>query len=257
MQKIIDVTTFNGEKELFDLRYNILEKAVDNFIVIEFDKTFSGKPKQQKFNQYYDKVEYHFVSENTYKKYWQEALNSPNTNYGKGAEHWLMEWCQKESIKDYLTNNFDENIIYIGDVDEIWQPFPADDNLVFKLKLKVFTYWLNNKSTEQFWGTIVGKYKNIKGKCLNHIRSTNHIKTNIEWGWHFTSMGGYENVKQKLTDSYTKETYANELVIQNLQQNIETTKDFLGRDFVYMIDESEWPEYLKQHKNKYSQLCLK
>lgn len=256
MSKIIDVVSFNGEQELFEIRYNILKDYVDEFRVIEFDKTFSGKPKEKKFNQNWDKVKHYFITEDTWGKYWEEAKKSPNTNYGEGAKHWLREWCKKESIKDCLIDIKKNDIIYIGDVDEIYNLFPVDDKAIFKLKLGVYTYWLNNKSTEQFWGTIVGKCKNIQGKCLNHLRSTNHIKTQTEWGWHFTSMGGTQKVMDKLTDSYTQDSYATNKVLDNLEDNIKNNKDFLGRDFKYKVDESEWPEYLKQHKNKYSQLCL-
>ena len=45
MAKIIDVITFNGESEIWDIRYNILKNYVDEFVVLEFNETFSGKPK--------------------------------------------------------------------------------------------------------------------------------------------------------------------------------------------------------------------
>lgn len=250
---IIDVITYNGEAELFEIRYNILKDFVDEFRVIEFDQTFSGKKKDKKFNQNYPKVKHYFVTKDIWRKYENLAWQSPNT---LGAEHWKREFMQKESIKDFLTDLDDENIIYIGDTDEIYESFSNPGNSVFKLKLRVYTYWLNNRSSEQFWGTIVGKYKNIKGKCLNHLRQNDSIKTETEWGWHFTSMGGYDMVKKKLTDSYTKETYAIEYILNNLHDSMRNIKDFLGRDFAYKKEEGEWPKYLQEHKDKYSQLCL-
>ena len=75
-------------------------------------------------------------------------------------------------------------------------------------------------------------------------------------GWHFTSLGGHENVKKKLTDSYTKDSYATDAVLNNLEHNIKESKDFLGRDFTYKIDEESWPQYLKDNKDKYKHLCL-
>ena len=253
---IIDVCTWNNEAELFEIRYNVLSPFVDEFRVIEFDKTFSGKSKEKKFNQNWDKVKHYFITEDIWGKYWEEAKKSPNTNYGEGAKHWQIEFAQKESIKDCLTGLDDEDIVYVSDSDEIWQPFPVSNKDIFKLKLRVYTYWLNNRSSEEFWGAIVGKYKNIKGKCLNHIRSTEHTKTKTEWGYHFTSMGGYDKVKEKLTDSYTEETYATKEVLNNLEKNIKENKDFLNRNFTYRIDESEWPLWLKYNKEKYLHLML-
>ena len=67
-------------------------------------------------------------------------------------------------------------------------------------------------------------------------------------------MGGYENVKKKLQDQYTRESYWTEEVENNLEQNIKGNKDFLGRDFTYKVDESEWPSYLKAKKERYRHL---
>ena len=128
--------------------------------------------------------------------------------------------------------------------------------MIFKLKLKVYSYWLNNRSSEQFYGPIIGRWGEIKDKCLNHIRSTEHQKTNTEAGWHFTSLGGYEGVKKKQEDSYTQETYASPYVLDNLYTNINELHDFLGRDFNYYKDDSNWPRYLKDNKSKYGHLLI-
>ena len=191
---IIDVVSYNGEKELFEIRYNILKDFVDEFIVVEFDKTFSGKDKpfyfEEEFNKYQvigGKPFMHYckAKDNVWHKYMDLAISSPNT---KGANHWKEEFCQKEYLKDCLTHLKEDDICFIGDVDEIYNPhlifFP---DKIQKLKLRVYTYYLNNRSNEEFWGTIVGKYGSIKGECLNHLR-TRAEKTENYCGWHFTSL---------------------------------------------------------------------
>ena len=264
---VIDVITYNGEKDLFDIRYNVLKDYVDEFIVVEFDKTFSGKDKPYYFEEIkgkYEKIRFCPMVEEDYEKYHEEACESPNTEYGRGAEHWIREFCQKESIKDCLTHLKDEDIVFIGDCDEVWsidgipaQMMYGDHNLggVWKLQLKVYTYWLNNRSSEKFWGTIVGHYQDIKHEVLNHLR-VNARKLDNYNGWHFTSMGGVDGVKKKLLDSYTKETYATDEVINNLEDSIVKQRDFLGRGFTYTVDESEWPQYLKDNKERYKHLCI-
>ena len=252
---VIDVVTYNGEKELFELRYNILKDYVDSFRVIEFDQTFSGKPKKPLFDQYFNKVRHYIHTD--WDKYYPQALESPNCPKD-GPEHWRREFCQKESIKDAISDLNDNDIVFIGDVDEIWNPeqmkeYVYADNPL-KLKLKVYSYFLNNRSNEEFWGTLVARYKDIKNECLNHLRSNTDFRTKQDYGWHFTSQGGYENVKKKLTDSDTEESYANQYVLDNLYNNINGIHDFLGRDFSYIQDESEWPRYLKDNKSKYVHL---
>lgn len=253
---VVDVCTFNGEKELFDIRYNVLKYFVDEFRVIEFDKTFSSKPKKPTFKQYYPKVRHYIHNEDLWNKYHDLAISSPNTEYGKGAGHWITEFCQKESIKDALTDLKDTDLVFIGDVDEIYNPDYVYVGFPKKLKLQVYSYYLNNRSSEEFWGTTVAYYSDVKENCLNHLRQ-NAPRTEDYFGWHFTSMGGYEKVKQKLLDSYTEETYATPGVLNNLKDNINGTRDFLGRQFSYIRDDTQWPKYLKDHKAKYSHLLLK
>ncbi len=256
---VIDCITYNGEAELFDLRYNILKDYVDKFIVVEFDETFSGKRKPYYFEGthyiFKDKVDYFRVTQEDWEQYRELAEASPNT---VGAEHWKREFMQKESIKDCLIHLKDDDIVFIGDCDEIWDPHEKHEKWVqpMKLMLRVYTYYLNQRSSEHFWGIMVARYKDIKeyGSILNHLRT--HIPcTEKYYGWHFTSMGGSEAVRKKLNDSYTDETYASAWVLNNLDENIKRKRDFLGRNFEYWIDESEWPQYLKDNKEKYAHLC--
>lgn len=259
----IDVCTYNGERDILDIRLNVLYPYVDKFIIVEFDETFSGKKKpkhllkdwNKDWVKFLDKIDYAWIPKSEWSKYKDLAKSSPNTQYGKGAEHWVREFCQKESIKDCLTDLKGEDVVFVGDCDELWNPEQFKGFITpCKLKLRVYSYYLNNRSTEEFWGTIVGYYKDIKGKCLNHLRSTDLSRTQEEFGWHFTSMGGHENVKKKLTDSYTSDSYANDWVLNNLEQNINGNLDFIGRHFNYIQDESGWPSFIKNNKIKYKHL---
>lgn len=259
--EVIDCVSFNGEYDLFKLRYNILKDYVDRFIVVEAPTTFTAKKKPiyarlpgpfETPIAEWPKVKSYIIDENYTLEERTLAENSPNT---VGAPHWKREFLQKESIKKALlgTNSFD--LVFIGDCDEIWNPahlgFYRLANKPEKIHLYVYTYYLNNRSDEEFWGTVYGTYQSFKYRCLNHIR-TRAKKLHSYMGWHFTSLRGA--LKQKLTDSYTEESYATPWVLDNLEENIDNNKDFLGRDFNYWLDESAWPEYLKENKEEYKHL---
>jgi len=258
---IIDVISFNGEFDLLEIRLNILSDYVDEFIIVEATTTFSGKDKplyyekeKARYKKWEDKIKYHIVRPEDEEKYVAMANVSPNT---RGASHWKKEFCQKECIKDALVHLKDDDLVFIGDCDEVWNPDYVNvspSNHCWKLVFRVYTYYLNNLSSEIFHATIVGFYRNIKDECLNHLRSTKHHKVNVWAGWHFTSMGGYEEVKRKLSDSYTRESYWTQEVENNLKDNVEKSNDFLGRGFTYKIDESGLPQYLKDNKDKYKHL---
>lgn len=256
---IIDTISYNNEHELFDIRYNILKDFVDVFVVCEAPLTFSGKPKPlyfEKIKEKYDKVRYYVIDEND-QTLWDMARNSPNTI---GAEHWKREFVQKESIKKALSFAKNNDIIFIGDCDEIWNPevvFAKDFgfNRLTKLKQIVYTYYLNQRSSEKWHGTLMCEGGIVKSSILNHLRTAwrDVYEGHTNAGWHFTSLK--KNLKQKLLDSYTEETYAHPAIIQNLKNNIENDKDFLGRQFTYWVSEEDWPKYLKDNKHKYAHLC--
>jgi beta-1,4-mannosyl-glycoprotein beta-1,4-N-acetylglucosaminyltransferase len=256
---VIDIFTYNGERDVLDIHLNVLKDHVDQFIICEAPITFTGKQKPLYFKEvehlYTDfPIKYYVIDEND-PELWEMARNSPNT---QGAEHWKREFFHKESIKKALTHLKDDDVCFIGDVDEVWRPVLSiykPPEKVTKIMLKVYTYYLNNKSSEKFLGTIVGKYKDIKNECLNHLRSNPPVKSeDFKFqGWHFTSMGGLSEFARKLGDSYTAESYFTKEVQDTFENNF-GHRDFLGRGFTFTKDESDWPQYLKDNKEKYKHL---
>lgn len=258
------VFTYNGEMKLLQLHLAILNDYVDRFIIIEANKTFSGNEKplyffqhQQFVKEYWKKIDYYVVDNWDDTDLWEQAISSPNT---QGAKHWKREFYIKESIHKALRkfNVQDDDILFIGDVDEMVDPTAEYESATpVKAKLRVYAYWLNNQSSEEFYGTLICQYKDIKGKCLNHIRSDKSLYSKGDYlGWHFTSMGGLEEVRRKLNDSYSPESYNTFEVQHLLPDRLKKHQDYLGRDFVFTQSEEYWPQYLKQHKERFKYLCL-
>jgi beta-1,4-mannosyl-glycoprotein beta-1,4-N-acetylglucosaminyltransferase len=254
---IYDCFTFNGEYDLLEVRLNVLDEYVDQFIICEAPTTFSGKEKplyyeqqKERYSKWAAKIKYFVIDENYSEEERAQAAASPNT---AGADHWKHEFLQKESIKKALAHLNDDDICFIGDCDEIWKPVDEIGDGVYKLSAKVYVYSFNNRSDEPWHGTIVSKYRNIKDSCLNHLRSHKdlYIETEND-GWHFTSL--QDILRRKLEDSYTEDSYATPWVMENLDENIAYNKDFLGRAFTFWTDESELPKYLIDNKEKYGHL---
>lgn len=263
--KIYDVFTYNGEADILEIRLNILKDYVDQFVIVEAPTTFSGLKKplyfeeqKERFVPFLHKIKYFII--NDYPND-QELLKLADSSFNvpkNGPEHWRREFYQKESIRKALTHLNNDDICFIGDVDEIWNPevlidYRKDD--IFKLKQEVYAYYLNNKSSEPWAGTIVTKYKNIKNSCLNHLRAKGKTKyVYIEnGGWHFTSMGGIDEVRRKLNDSYTKDSYNTKEVQENLKKRF-GEKDYMGRNFKFLVEEKNLPKYILNNKNKYKEL---
>ncbi len=258
--EVIDVFTFNGETAVLKLHLATLYDYVDKFIIVEANKTFAGNKKpmyffrdQRYFAPWLKKVEYYPITDWDDPEIWELAIKSPNT---KGAAHWKREFYIKESIKKALLTLEDEDTVFIGDVDEIIDPNAHfESNSPIKAKLRVYAYYLNNLSDEEFYGTLIAQYKDIKNTCLNHLRSDKGLYAKSDYlGWHFTSMGGIEEVRRKLNNSYTQDSYNTFEVQQKLPERMKEGIDYLGRNFQFTLDESNWPEYLKEHRQDFKYL---
>lgn len=280
--KIYDIFTFFNELELLEIRLNILYPFVDYFVIIESTETFSGKPKRliyddnkDVFKKYKDKIIHYVINDTPVDKLdLLKRLENPNLgaldrqiindaltsdNVLEGVVHWLKEFYQKESIKKALVGLNDDDMCFVSDLDEVWNPqvlidFSRDD--VYKLRQLVYVYYLNNRSNEPWAGTLVTKYKNIKNACLNHLRTVSKTKyTYIKnGGWHFTNQGGADRIQQKIEASYGPEDFNTDAIKSQIKNRMNNNKDYVGRKFKFWTDESELPHYLLQHKSNYINL---
>lgn len=259
---IIDTFLYNGERDVLKIHLSVLAPYVDKFIICEAKTTFTRKPKplyffrdQRYFKQWWSKIVYFVIDEDYSPTEYALAKSSPNT---KGASHWMWEFLQKESIHKALksTGTQDEDTVFIGDVDEIIDPLSRfESDTPIKAKLRVYAYYLNNFSSEDFYGTLIAEYKDIKNSCLNHLRSNVNLYSGKDYlGWHFSSQGGLKEVQRKLNDSYTAESYNTHQVQELLPERHKQGLDYLGRNFTFIPDERYWPRYLTDHRKEFKHL---
>jgi hypothetical protein len=143
-----------------------------------------------------------------------------------------------------LENVNDEDIIFISDLDEIWNPklnIQIVKDEIYRPILKCYPFYLNNSSDQEYgWtGTRVANYKTVKQYGLNHIR-TESIAKSIpiqNGGWHFTWLNKKENKwEDNHPDNYQR---------LGFYKNSKMHKD-----------ESYLPEYLIANKEKWKHLFL-
>lgn len=252
--KIFDCFSFFNELDLLELRLNILNPYVDYFVLAEAEETFTGKPKSLYYKENYER----------FAKWDHKILHLINENLDTG-DPFTRAGYQKDRLREVLNVHAkDEDIVYFGDLDEIWKPQNVTDDKVYNLTQFNYSYWLNNRSSEEWVGTIVGKWGTIKTNTLNHWRAT-HTNVLPDGGWHFTNMGGEEQIIKKI-EAYD---HANEVIPRlsqfegyGIKDRMEKGYDYLGRQFDYWgkpfefhMEEENWPEYLKDNKEKYQHLC--
>lgn len=270
--KTFDLTTFSGEYDLLEIRLNIL-KDVDKFVIVEGAETFSGRFKplywierdKDRFEEWESKIEYHVVT--SYDDPGIIAQMSERPYVDQPA--FQRAFYQKESLRKVLEslNPDDEDLVYYGDADEIWNPdvvpknftdydlggsFVHLDDNVYKLRQLAYSYFLNNRSVEDWRGTIVTKWKNLKNGCLNDMRA-NPVNILEGGGWHFTNLGGLEAIKKKI-ESYDHQEVNIPWVTEGLEERMESNVDFLGRGYKMWKDDSDLPQYILDNKDRYRQL---
>ena len=241
---IYDCFSFFNELDLLEIRLNILDEHVDFFVLSESEETFSGLVKPL----YYQENKERFAK-------WNHKIIHHINGKIETNNSFERAFFQKESILKSLDVIKDDDIVYYGDLDEIWKPQEVDDN-VYKLHQINYAYYLNYRSSEQWIGTLVGKYTNIKEMGLNfHRANPQHFKH--DGGWHFTSMGGADQIRKKL-EAYDHQEYNLEWIKNTIEERMREGKDFAARPndwkgvpFSFWIDETELPEFILQNKEKY------
>lgn len=256
---IFDAFTFWKELDLLRLRFEILDPYVDKFILVESRQTFSGEPKplyyeenRHLFDKWNNKI-IHIIAPN---------IELKNPNYLFERHHLCYELMEKKIMEMGLPND----IVFLGDLDEVWNPEILDkvDEQSHILYMLAYAYWLNNRCSERWTGSLMTKVKNIfVGFTKKTMLDKPYPLDNA--GWHFTNMGGSELIIEKL-NAYD---HSNEIIPVlsqfeglGIQDRMDNDIDFLGRaldyegqPFKFWLDESEWPKYLKDNRQEWNHLC--
>lgn len=257
---IYDLFSFNGEYDLLEIRLNILSPFVDRFVMVESMETFSGLTKplywvernKDRFEEWEDKITYIVPQFGTDEEIMEMMKGRPYVD----QLPFQKAFYQKESLRRGIEDAQDEDIVIYGDADEIINPeiISKVDDKVHKLRQLAYSYFLNSRSTEDWRGTIITKYKNLRKGSLNDMRA-NPIEADI-WnngGWHFSNLGGAEEIKRKI-ESYDHQEVNIPWVINGIEERIALGVDFLGRNYTMWAEEEGLPEYVLDNKERYKKL---
>lgn len=239
--KVYDCFMFFNEVELLDFRIKLLNSVVDQFVIVEMNRTFQNKKREYQFAKVFCQFE-------QYKnKICYIQLDGAEVSYS-GAGDWSIECFQRNGIMKGLKDAQEDDYIFISDVDEIWNPsiiskleknelhikqavemnvsdrtFLNDSMAVCSMEL--YYYYVNCKSDTVWNGTILTLYKNLTSP--QNLRNRRGILPVIEnGGWHFSYLGGFDRVMTKLNSIVD----APEIDWQFAKINFEKGIDIYGRE---------------------------
>jgi beta-1,4-mannosyl-glycoprotein beta-1,4-N-acetylglucosaminyltransferase len=267
--RVFDCFTFFNECELLEIRLRYLWDVVDFFVLVEADRTHSGKLKKLFYQEKKDYFSWacdklvHITSSLDPLKPDCSASHDNNPDH----DAWLLENAQRNTITQGIKQAHDDDLILISDADEIPSHEAIRHSLELPLSIPVaysqlnHYYYLNCRDVgiNRIWkGTVAVRKKyiitpqNIRD-CRNSILS---IKNG---GWHFSFLGGQESIRTKL-ESFAHTEYDREEIknVQHIMQTLEENRDIFNRPgFEYVIvpfDES-YPAYLRENIDRYKHLC--
>jgi len=224
--KIFDCFMYFDEETILDLRLNILDKYVDNFVIVESIYTHKGDKRNLKFNyakfsKFRNKIKY-FVYEEIPKKI-EPIIQNESEN--EKARKYIMNAIYRENgQRNYISNGLqdakDNDLVLVSDVDEI--PNLQDINFnnlkekIIIFQQKMFYYKLNLKLPNLIWsGTKGCKKKDFKSaQWLRNIKDRRYplyrldtffskkkfssIKFIDNGGWHFSNLKTAKEIEHKL-----------------------------------------------------------
>jgi len=233
--RIFDCTTFFNENLMLEVRFNILNKYVDKFIVAEAKYSHSGEKKKlnfdiNKFSEFKKKIIYIAIDNEpddiVYQKkgdYEFEKKEDMRTNSIKRIAH------QRNKIMDYLNEANDEDFIFYSDNDEI----PNLENLnfdniqnkivIFKQKLFYYKFNLNCDRVDWFGTKGCKKKKIISFSWLREVKAKKYpffrfdtlfsktkykdVKIIEDGGWHFSQLKTPKDIEIKLLNQEHHDEY--------------------------------------------------
>lgn len=210
-----DCTMINDELDMLEIRLNILYPFIEKFVIVESNRTHSGRPKEFNFLKNKDRFE-KFMPKIIFLQYNGFEITP-------GVSPWGNENFQRNMILDSLNiAKPEDDMLFVSDVDEIPKPeklFEArcivcKTNMPVSLAMYNCMYFMNYVADLPYRGPYL--YKPEKAKevhdifhCDRHspsdfrwhmcsVGNEGDFHTILEAGWHFSTMGGIEAIRKKL-----------------------------------------------------------
>ena len=288
--KIYDCTTFYSESMMLDLRFNVLNKNVHKFVVIESLFSHSGKKKKLNFNindypKFKDKIIYLVIENEPI----DLILNENEIKKPEVKRHNSLK--RIEQSYNYMSNAIkeaqDEDLIILSDNDEIpnldSKSFQNSKKDFFIFKQLLFYYkfnllydlmpWFGSKACKKKKLISFSNLRNLKNKIYPFWRIdtlfSDNKKMNLEiiedGGWHFTNIKTPEDLFDKMKNfGHHDEFEISKLTLDDLRKSIKEKVVFYDHfadksskekwNYNYKlkkVDLSLLPEYLNNNKNDY------
>lgn len=215
--RIVDSFCYFNEKELLELRINLMRDHVDQFLIFEGTRTFRGDPKPLTCVETLNELG--LMAENI------RVVTVEMPSKEEEPSDWVREHIQKDAISQYVT---DDMVVICTDLDEMMDPRYVKYYVTSALRaphniIRIPMWWLVARGDLQLRSddgvtpgvnmcAFVGLPQHLRRHKLSEIRMSyaRNLKNlafgdafiidngiNEIAGWHMTWMGGNSRILEK------------------------------------------------------------
>lgn len=221
MTRIYDCFLYHDERELVEIRLELLAGVVDFFVIVTASETFTGLRKSASF-----------PAQNPTVLRYSDRIRVVHLNHLPGADTWSKENFSRNAISQGLGDARPSDWVMVSDVDELPRPTvleqlkrqsEAPDAIV--LDLEYYNFKFNYKLVHGLQAVWAGSVL-----CRFHAFTSAQELRNKRWmllegsnsciegaGWHFSFLTATADVSQKLA-SYPHQ----EISVQTRRHNIDS-----------------------------------
>ncbi len=209
MTELIDISLYNGERELLALRTGILSDVVDRFVLIEGTHTFQGDQRLPS----------------------REVEFLVDTSMGTPRQ-------REQAQRDWRVPLPDDAIVMMSDIDEIpdpkvlrWLRDNFDPSEFYALEQAWHVNYLNVRvlSEHRWVGTTICSAGNYRRHGAQALRHASGMVTLRDAGWHWSFLGGADEVKRKIR-SYARNEHNTQEIFDRVEQRLADNVHPTGRE---------------------------
>lgn len=284
--KIIDCFMYYDEDLVLDVRFNILNKYVSNFVICEANFNHNGTKRDLKFNiknfpKFKEKIIYIPLEKQPPNLKKIDEHDDVQVKNSKILDNAVMrENFQRNNLHNEIKKFNDNDLIIVSDLDEIpnLEKFKNKAKITF-FEQRMYYYKFNLVQNNFIWyGSRACKKKDlIEPQWLRNIRSKKYPLWNLNFlfskrkynnisfikngGWHFTNIKKPEEIDHKMRNYLHHLEYEESgLSLENIKKIISEKKaiydhkvDKRGKKWNSSIkldkeDDFQLPDYIKKNK---------
>jgi len=263
--KIFDCTTFFNENLMLEIRFNILDKYIDKFIISEARYSHSGEKKKlnfdiKKFSKFKKKIIYQVIdNEPDDLIYYKEDDNLFEKKVDMRINSIKRISLQRNKLIDSLHEANDDDYIFYSDNDEIpnFENFDFENNkskiIIFKQKLFYYKFnllcdwvdWYGTKGCKKKDLISFSWLREIKAKkyfpfridTYFSINKYSNVKIINDGGWHFSQLKTPEEIEIKLLNQEHHDEY------KLARKNLPSVADLVKRKSIVYDHKSKSTDY--------------